>query len=163
MIPVVMLAINACMNSSFYLTLLCLIMACPFVENIPVIYLLTVVARTILLMAQEGVQIHRIALTHIVDITVVAHLVLSLLTNIVATSIIALKAWYVQHRRCRWKDVDCALIHETMHVCIKEIPQVAYAKRDWCPVLYTGDRDIGPPGRVRYDLYSHRCKFRLPI
>jgi len=68
MIPVVMLAINT------------------------VIYLMTVAVRGALLSSKEGVQMHNV-LARMIDVTQVAHQAFSLLTNVFATSVIALKAW----------------------------------------------------------------------
>jgi len=56
------------------------------------IYLLIVAARAGLLISSETAQSHR-HLGRIIDVTQMANLALSLLTNIFATSIIAVKAW----------------------------------------------------------------------
>ncbi|KAI0276617.1 hypothetical protein BGY98DRAFT_693311 [Russula aff. rugulosa BPL654] len=55
-------------------------------------YLTAVVARAGLFMTQEGTHIH-ILLARVIDIAQVSNLGLSLLTNVVATSIIAAKSW----------------------------------------------------------------------
>ena len=69
-------------------------MTCPFFEHIPVIYLMTIVLRTIELFSHGNTQ-RILFLINIINITQVAHLAFSLSINIYATSIIALKAWYV--------------------------------------------------------------------
>jgi hypothetical protein len=46
---------------------------------------------------------------------------------------------------------------------MQEIPQVADGKRDGCPNLWAGDRDIGSPGRVGNGLYSDWCKSALEL
>jgi hypothetical protein len=56
---------------------------------------MTVVVRAALLLTPEGVPIHR-DLARVIDISQVATLTLSLLTNVLATSIIYAKAWYVR-------------------------------------------------------------------
>jgi hypothetical protein len=58
-----------------------------------VIYLTAVTARVIQIVSYN--RTGYIHLQSMLDLTHVAHLVLSLLINIFATSIIALKAWYV--------------------------------------------------------------------
>jgi hypothetical protein len=65
---------------------------------------MTVVARAGLLLTPEGVLIHR-DLARIIDVSQVATLTLSLLTNVLATSIIAAKAWYVRAHGAFWKDL----------------------------------------------------------
>ena len=55
-----------------------------------------VVARAALLTADEGDRVSRMPLASMIYLSVVAHLALSLLTNIFATSIIAFKAWCVR-------------------------------------------------------------------
>jgi len=94
MVPVVMLGINAGAFSSL-LTLLRLTMTCPSFEHFPVIYLMAVAVRAALLMPEDNVRMHNALLTRMVDVTQVAHQAFSLLTNMLATSIIALKAWCV--------------------------------------------------------------------
>jgi len=70
---------------AFFLHLFCF-------ELLPVAYLTTVVVRAGLLITPEGADIHKV-LARIIDIAQVSNLVLSLLTNIIATSIIATKSW----------------------------------------------------------------------
>jgi hypothetical protein len=55
---------------------------------------MAVVVRAVLLSSKEGGQMHNV-LARMIDVTQVAHQTFSLLTNIFATSIIALKAWCV--------------------------------------------------------------------
>jgi hypothetical protein len=62
-------------------------------EPFSVAYLTTVVARAGLLITQEA-QINK-DLSLVIDIAQVSNLVLSLLTNVIATSIIATKSWCV--------------------------------------------------------------------
>jgi hypothetical protein len=57
--------------------------------------MLTVAVRAGLLITPGGVHIHR-DLARTIDVAQVINMVLSLLTNIFATSIIALKAWCVR-------------------------------------------------------------------
>lgn len=95
MIPVVMLGINTGALSSLFLTLFCLTMARASFKHISVIYLMIVVLRSIELVAVgEGKTPN--TLFNMMDIVQVAHLAFSLLINISATSIIALKAWCVR-------------------------------------------------------------------
>jgi hypothetical protein len=62
--------------------------------------------------------------------TILAHLALSLLINIYATSLIALKAWCVHIGRVTGKhSTYCVLVDDTMRAYIQEIPQVADGKR----------------------------------
>jgi hypothetical protein len=57
---------------------------------------MVVAVRAALLISGDGVQMHDNALlTRMIDVTQVAHQVFSLLTNMLATSIIAFKAWCV--------------------------------------------------------------------
>jgi hypothetical protein len=73
-------------------------MTCPSFEHNLVIYLMTVAERAIqLLLASKHENIPmETTLGHMINITQVAHLTLSLLINIFATSIITLKAWCVR-------------------------------------------------------------------
>jgi hypothetical protein len=73
---------------SFFLRLFCF-------ELFPVVYLTSVVVMTWLLVNPEGAQTYRV-LVLIINITQVSNLVLSLLTNAIATSIIATKTWCVR-------------------------------------------------------------------
>jgi hypothetical protein len=54
-----------------------------------------VAARVGLLITPEGAQSHQ-DLARIIDVAQVGNLALSLLTNVLATSIIAVKSWYVR-------------------------------------------------------------------
>jgi hypothetical protein len=127
MIPVVMLAINTG-ALSFILTFFCPTMTCPSFEHILVVYLMTVVVRAIMLTSKDT------QLFQINNITQMAYLSLSLLINIYATSIIALKAWCVRVDDVFGKHlVDRALIDDTTCAYIQEIPQVADGKRDGSP------------------------------
>jgi hypothetical protein len=72
-------------------------MTCPSLEHDLVIYLMTIAGRAIQILfvfKLEEVQ-NILIVSHMITITQVAHLTLSLLINIFATSIIALKAWCV--------------------------------------------------------------------
>jgi hypothetical protein len=91
MTPVVMLAIN---TGAFPSALCCLTMTCPSFEYTPVIYLMTVAVRAASLITKDGVPTQTL-LSHMVKGTQLAYQTLSLLINIYATSIIALKAWCV--------------------------------------------------------------------
>jgi hypothetical protein len=73
------------------LMLFCLAVTCPDFEYILVIYLTTIVLRAIELISDNSVQ----KLIHTINATQVAHVTFSLLINIYATSVIALKAWCV--------------------------------------------------------------------
>jgi hypothetical protein len=88
---------------------------------------MTLVVRAASLCFKEGGQMYN-DLARMIDVTQVAHQTFSLLTNIFATSIMALKAWCV----C----VDCVfgnfgfILIDDMRVYTKEIPKVADDKRD---------------------------------
>jgi hypothetical protein len=98
MIPVVMLAINTGMFPPLFITLFCLTVTCPSFEYILVIYLIIVVGGAIDIFFSRGaVQVY-ITLNIILSLSQVAQVVLSLLINIFATSITALKAWCVRVR-----------------------------------------------------------------
>jgi hypothetical protein len=98
MIPVVMLAINTGMFFPLFITLFCFTVTCPSFEHILVIYLIIVVAGAIDIFFSRGaVQVY-ITLNIILSFSQVAQVVLSLLINIFATSITALKAWCVRVR-----------------------------------------------------------------
>ena len=92
-VPVVTLIINFCAPSSFpgLYVRFCLIDHSPLLKRL-VFYVTDVGARVGEYFASG--KTHQI-LTQIVNIAQVSNLGLSLLTNILATSIIALKAWYV--------------------------------------------------------------------
>jgi uncharacterized protein YybS (DUF2232 family) len=123
-------------------------MTCSSFEHNLVIYLMMVAASAIqiLSLSKHEDKIFIIA-THIDTITQVAHLTLSLLINIFATSIIALKAWCVRIYGVVGKYfVDCALIDDAMCTYKQEIPQVADGKRDRDPNPWTGNQNIGYPG-----------------
>jgi hypothetical protein len=73
-------------------------MTCPSFEHNLAIYLMMVTATVIRLLLVSKNEDNGIPFTvyHMIDIGQVAHLTLSLLTNIFATSIIALKTWCVR-------------------------------------------------------------------
>ena len=96
MIPVVMLGINTGALSFLILTLFRLTMTRPSFKHISVTYLMIVVPRSITLVAIGEGKRPTNTLIKMMDAAQVAHLAFSLLTNISATSIIALKAWYVR-------------------------------------------------------------------
>ena len=98
MFPLVMLVIDAGALSSVFLTLFCLTMSRFSLQHIPVVYLMLVTVLVIMLIPEMSVRFSPI-LTPMLGGTVSTHLALSLLINIYATSIIALKAWCV----CHWK------------------------------------------------------------
>jgi hypothetical protein len=133
MIPVVMLAINTGVLSSVFMTVYCLIMTCPSFQYILVAYLMMLTAWVITMIPNITDPIYTI-FARITSFTPMAHIALSLLVNIFATSIIALKAWCVHVYGVFEKYfVDCALIGDTTFAWIQEIPQVADGKRDWYP------------------------------
>jgi hypothetical protein len=75
-----------------------------------------------------------ITLGHMINITQVAHVALSSLINIFATSIITLKAWCVRVYGVFGKYfVECAFIDDATCTYIQEIPQVTDRKRDRYP------------------------------
>jgi hypothetical protein len=138
MIPVVMLVINIGVLFSVFMTLFCLTVTCPSFEHILVAYLMMLTALVIEIITtvtDPTSHIHIIYISgSIISITQIAHIALSLLVNIFATSIIALKAWCVHvHVVFDKYFVDCALIDDTTCAYIQEIPQVADGKRDWYP------------------------------
>ena|SRR5579863_4835493 len=94
MIPVVMLGINTGGLSS-PLTLFFLTATSPSFEHNPVIYLMTLTMRAILLFFLGGIQVY-FPLAYMMSIVQLANLAFSLLINIFATSIIAIKAWCVR-------------------------------------------------------------------
>jgi hypothetical protein len=151
-----MLVINTGALSSVFLTLFCLTMSRPPLQHIPVMYLMGV-AVAVIMIIQETRDQFSLVLNAVVAGTMYIHLALSLLINIYATSIIALKAWCVHVTKKHF--INYALIDDTMHAYIQEIPQVADGKRYRYPNPKTGNQDIGCPGEVEYDLYSDRCKF----
>lgn len=93
MTPVVTLAIDT-RELAFLLRLSVLLHLFCF-EPFSVVYVITVAARAGLLITPEGAQSHH-DLARIIDIAQVGNLALSLLTNALATSIIAVKCWYVR-------------------------------------------------------------------
>ena len=102
-----MLAINTGTLSSlflFYRTVTCP----PFGLN-PVLYLVTIVARAIDLISKG--EMYR-TLCHRIIITKVAQAMFSVLINISATSIIALKAWCVRVHGVFWNFLDYALVDD---------------------------------------------------
>jgi hypothetical protein len=162
MVPVVLLAINTGTLSTI---LFCLTMTGPFLNNghIPAIYLTIIVLRTLALIAIEEAQSAG-ALSNTIDVAQVAHLALSLLINILATSIIALKAWCVRVDRVFRKHfVDRALINNTMRMYIQEIRQVANGKRNRFPIPNKCDQDISPAGRVGHNSHSEWRKHCLGV
>lgn len=119
-----------------------------------------VAVRAALLTADERGRVSHIPFEAFIWVSVVTHLMLSLLTNTFATSIMALQAWCVR--------IDCSkdvlLIVPslpTARTCMKEILQVSEEKWDRCPNPYTGGQDIGSRGRIGRALYIDRCKFCL--
>jgi hypothetical protein len=94
MIPVVMLAINSGVHSSVFMTLFCLAMTCPSFQYILVAYLMMLTAWVITMIPNITEPIDALFFA-INGWAQVAHIALSLLVNIVATSTIALKAWCV--------------------------------------------------------------------
>ncbi len=88
MTPVVILALDS-------RTPACCLSPSVLIRTFPVVYLTTVVVRAGLLTTPEGTHTHEI-LALIIDIAQVSSLVLSLLTNVIATSIIAIKSWCVR-------------------------------------------------------------------
>jgi hypothetical protein len=156
MIPVVMLAIDTGALSFILLTLLCLTMTCPSLEHFPVIYLMTVAVRATMLIPLDEIRMRGELLNMITANTQLAHLILSSLVNICATSIIARKTWCVRVGGVfALHFVDSALIGDIMRARIKEISQITDRKWDQYPKPYTGNPDIGSPGRVGYDLHSN--------
>ena len=97
MIPVVMLAIDASALSSLFSTLFRLPVTGPSFKHIPVIYLMMIALRAIDFFTEHMYML----LGNMLEITQMANLIFSLLINISATFIIALKAWCVR--------VDCVL------------------------------------------------------
>lgn len=93
MTPVVILVIDIRELACFLPVCVLLHLFC--FEISPVVYVITVAARAGLLITPEGAWSHH-DLAHIIDVAQVANLVLSLLTNALATSIIAVKSWYVR-------------------------------------------------------------------
>jgi hypothetical protein len=67
---------------------------CPYFEYILAIYLTTIVLRAIELISDSSLQMYN-RLIHTINATQVTHLTFSLLINIYATSVMALKAWCV--------------------------------------------------------------------
>jgi hypothetical protein len=129
MIPVVMLVINTRALSSDFLTLFCLTMARPSLQHIPVIYLTSVTSRAVVLFLEMGTRSSLDLLIRIFNDTVLTHVALSLLINIYATSIIALKAWYAVHLdRVTGKHFTYCT-DAMMRACIQETPQVTGGKR----------------------------------
>jgi len=77
----------------------------PYLPSLLVVYVATVVVRAGLFITPEHTQIHR-SLARVIDITQVADLAFSLLTNVIATSIIAVKTWYVDSASCGKFHID---------------------------------------------------------
>jgi hypothetical protein len=95
MIPVVMLAINTGVLSSVFMTSYCLTVTCPSFQYILVAYLM-IVTGWIIQVNLNLTDPRYNSFGSIVAIIQMAHMALSLSVNIFATSIIALKAWYVR-------------------------------------------------------------------
>ena len=112
MIPVVMLAVNISALSSLFLTLFCPAMTCPS-EHLLVIYLMTVTAKAVQFYSKD-LQMHY-TLSRMLNITQFTHLAFSLLINISATFIIALKAWYVRVDGVGKTFINCALLDTRLH------------------------------------------------
>ena len=117
-IPVVMLGINTGAISSHFIFPA---VTCPF-AYILAIYLTTVVLRAIELISDSSLQMLN-RLIHMINATQVTQLTFSLLINIYATSVIALKAWCVIFGGV-FKEyvVDFALMDDMTHAYIQEIP-----------------------------------------
>lgn len=122
---------------AFFLYLFC-------VEFYPVLYLTTVTARAGLFITPEMAHIHKV-LAGIIDLAKVSNLVLSLLTNAVATSIIAIRSWCVRVIFKFDLMLTCTLMTRTL--VIKEISQ-DFDKLECRWPSYTGMQSIGFPGRV---------------
>ena len=126
MMPVAMLVISTGALYSVFLTLFCLTMAHPPLQHIPVIYLTTIAVRAIVVIQGTRDLFSPVQLARVLYGTVYTQLALSVLINIYATSIIALKAWCVHFDRVTRKHfTDFALIDDTLRAYIQEIPQVA--------------------------------------
>jgi hypothetical protein len=93
MIPVVMFVINAGVLSSVFLTFFPLTMACTSFKHVLVMYLMMFVATAI--MMSNGTIVNSF-FYQVIVFTQMTYLMLSLLINIYAMSIIALKAWCVR-------------------------------------------------------------------
>jgi hypothetical protein len=96
-IPVVMLAINTSALSSIFLTLFNFIHhlhGLSSLEHLLVIYLSGIVMTTIQIITTDSLLFSRLVKPD--NITIVIQVVFSLIINIYATSIIALKAWCVR-------------------------------------------------------------------
>jgi hypothetical protein len=105
-------------------------MARPSVRHIPVVYLTAIGAVAAVFIIQASARLTPTFLIRMVNGTILAHLALSLLINIYATSLIALKAWCVHFDRVTGThSTYCALVDNTMRAYIQEIPQVAEGKR----------------------------------
>jgi hypothetical protein len=97
-------------------------------EHLLVIYLITVVVRAMQVITNDDQFFFPLVVTQ------VTHMTLSLIINIYATSIVALKAWCARvHRVFRKHFVDRGLIENTTCAYIQETPQIADGKRDRCP------------------------------
>jgi hypothetical protein len=136
MIPVVMLAINTGVFFPLFIMLFCFTVTCPSFVYILVIYLIIVVGGAINIFFSRGTIQMYITLDIILTFSQVAQVVLSLLINIFAMSITALKAWCVRihgvfPNHC--VDVDCTLINNITCTYIQEILQVAEGKWDRYP------------------------------
>ena len=90
MVPIVFLGINTSTLSPFSASAF----TSPVLRTFPVVYVFTVVVRAGLLATPGGAKIHQ-DFSRAIDVAQVTNLLLSLLTNVLATSIIATKTWYV--------------------------------------------------------------------
>ena len=92
-------------------------MTCLSLEHFLVVYLITVALRVAIVISPDGP--HHILFVTMIDGTQLTHMTLSLLINISATSIIALKAWCVRIYGAFEKHiVDCGLIDDTTRLYI---------------------------------------------
>ena len=89
MTPVVLLALDTGTPAFVFYP------SCSDLTFSPVVYLITVAVRAGLLATPKGTRVHK-ELALIINIAQVSNLVLSLLTNVIATSIIASKSWCVR-------------------------------------------------------------------
>jgi hypothetical protein len=123
MIPVVMLGINTGALSSEFLTLFLPHYGSSLVQHIPVIYLTAVAVAVIVVIPEASVRFSSAFLVGMVNGTLLAHFALSLLINIYATSIIALKAWCVHFDRVTSKlSTYRAFVDDTTRAYIQETP-----------------------------------------
>jgi hypothetical protein len=91
---------------------------------------MTIALRVAIVISPAGP--HRILFKTMIGGIQLTHLALSLLINISATSLIALKAWCVYGFFGK-HFVNRTLIDGTTRLYMQEIPQAAVGKWDWCP------------------------------